>query len=95
MTVRVIIGIISFCVAMTGVLLGNMFIAMMIGEINRKRGDVNQVSYFGFTLPKMLRIFAEYRRSYPEGNIHIYVLVAFALVAIGTIGVAVCLRIIG
>jgi hypothetical protein len=73
----------------------DMFLTMMIGEINRKRQDGSLVSYFGFTFPKMLRIFAEYHRSYPEGNLRIYTLTAFALAIIGLVSVAVCLRIIG
>jgi hypothetical protein len=95
MSTRVIAGIISLCVALTGLFLANMFLTMMIGEINRKRQDGNLVSYFGFTFPKMLRIFAEYHRSYPEGNLRIYALTAFALAIIGLVSVAVCLRVIG
>jgi hypothetical protein len=95
MSARVIAGIISLCVAMTCLFLANMFLTMMIGEINRKRQAGSLVSYFGFTFPKMLRIFAEYRRSYPEGNVHIYALTAYALAIIGLGSVAVCLRIFG
>lgn len=80
---------------MTGVFLANMFLVMMIGEINRKRQEGNLVSYFVFTYPKTLRIFREYRSSYPDGKLHIYWLAAFALVVIGMIGVAVSLLIIG
>jgi hypothetical protein len=94
MSTRAIIGIIFFCVAMTGVFLASMFLIMMIGEINRKRQEGNLVSYFGFTFPKALRIFREYRSSYPDGKLHIYWLAALALVVIGTIGVAVCIGII-
>jgi hypothetical protein len=95
MSVRAITGIISFCVALTGLFLANMLLTMMIGEINRKRQGGSLVSYFGFTFPKMLRIFGEYRSSYPKGNLHIYALTAFAFAMIGLISVAVCLRIIG
>jgi hypothetical protein len=95
LTARTVIGIISFCVAMTGLFLANMFLFMMIGAINRKRRDGNLVSYFGFTFQKMLRIFREYRNSYPDENAHIYALAAFALAIIGLISVAVCLRVIG
>ena len=94
MSTRAITGIISFCIAMTGLFLANMFLTIMIGEINRKRQDGNLVSHFGFTFPKMLRIFGEYRRSYPDGNRHIYALTAFALAIIGLVSVAVCLHII-
>ena len=95
MSARVITGIISFCVALTGLLMANMFLTMMIGEINRKRQDGGLVSYFGFTFPKMLRIFGEYRRLSPSGNMHICALVSFALAIIGLVSVAVCLRIVG
>jgi hypothetical protein len=95
MSARVIAGIILFCVAMTGGFLANMFIIMMIGEINRKRQEGNIVSYFGFTFPKTLRIFREYRSSYPNGKLHICWYASFALAVVGMIGVAVCLRIIG
>jgi hypothetical protein len=95
MSARTIIGIIFFCVAMTGAFLGNMTLIMMIGEINRKRQEGNLISYFGFTFPKMLRIFREYRSLYPDGKLHIYNLAALAIMVIGTIGVAVCIGIIG
>ena len=95
MSPRVITGIVSFCVAMSGLFLANMFLIMIIGEINRKRQDGSLVSYFGFTFPKMVRLFGEYRRSYPSGKMHIYALTAFAFAIIGLIGIAVCLRIIG
>jgi hypothetical protein len=95
MSARAITGIISLCVAMTGLFLANMFLTMMIGEINRKRQGGSLVSYFGFTFPKMLRIFGEYRSSYPSGNLHVYALVSFALAVVGLVSVAACLRIIG
>jgi hypothetical protein len=95
MSARTITGIILFCLAMSGLFLSNMLLTMMIGEINRKRQDGNLVSYFGFTFPKMLRIFGEYRSSYPNGSLHIFALVGFVLALIGLIGLAVCLRIIG
>ena len=95
MSVRAITGIISFCVALTGLFLANMLLTMMIGEINRKRQGGSLVSYFGFTFPKMLRIFGEYRSSYPSGKLHMYALGAFVLALLGLVSVAVCLRIIG
>src|SRR5207245_11206965 len=83
MSVRAITGIISLCVATTGLFLANMFLPMMIGEINRKRQEGSLVSYFGFTFPKMLRIFGDYRSSYPKGSLHIYSVAAFVLAIIG------------
>jgi len=58
---------------------------MMIGEINRKREDGKLISYFGFTPPKTIRIFDEYRRLYPHGKLHIYALAVFALAMIALI----------
>jgi hypothetical protein len=95
MSPRAITGIVSFCVALTGLFLSNMFLFMMIGEINRKRQEGNLVSYFGFALPKMLRIFGEYRRQYPGGKMHIYSLAAFAFAIIGLIGVGAALGFLG
>ncbi|MFZ1973968.1 MAG: hypothetical protein WAU89_14050 [Candidatus Acidiferrales bacterium] len=95
MNPRTILGAISFCLALSGMVTANLFVTMMIGEINRKRQDGNLVSYFGFTFPKMQRIFREYRSSYPDGKLHFYALTAFAVAAICLVIVAVCLRIIG
>lgn len=92
---RLITGFILFAMAMTGVVLANMFLIVMIGEINRKRQEGNLVSYFGFTFPKILRIYREYRRSYPNGRAHIFALGAFSVAGVGIVGFAVCLRIIG
>jgi len=94
MSDRAIAGIVSFCLALTGLFLANMFLMMMIGEINRKREEGNLISYLGFTFPKMLRIFGEYRRSYPSGRLHVYALGTFGLAMLGLISVAVCLRIL-
>jgi hypothetical protein len=85
-------GIASFSIFMTGIILANMLMVMMIGEVNRKRQDGNLVSYFGFTFFKLARIFGEYRKSYPDGKLHIYVLLAFATALSALVGVAICLR---
>jgi hypothetical protein len=95
MSQRAIVAIVSFCLALTGLFLANMFITMMIGEINRKRQEGNVISYFGFTFPKILRIFDEYHSSYPRGNLHIGAMLAFALGIVALVSVAICLHIIG
>ncbi|HEV8701788.1 MAG TPA: hypothetical protein VGV60_11005 [Candidatus Polarisedimenticolia bacterium] len=91
MNARVITVIIAFCTGVSGVVLANMFLIMIIGEINRKRPDGNLESYFGYTLPKMLRIFREYRRLYPSGKLRIYFRAAFALAIISAVVSFVCL----
>jgi hypothetical protein len=95
MNSRIIVGLICFFAAMSGLFLANMCLTMMIGEINRKRQDGNLVSYVGFTGPKVMRICSEYHRSYPDGKVLIYAVGAFVLAMIGLVGVAICLRIIG
>ena len=89
MNLWLVIGIIAFCAALSGVILANMFVIMMIGEINRKKEDGRLISYFGFTPPKVLRIFAEYRSLYPNGKLHIYALAVFAIAMVALIVVAV------
>jgi hypothetical protein len=68
---------------------------MMIGEINRRRPEHDQVPYFGFTFLKTQRIFDEYRSSYPSGRLNLFTLCAFALAVIGLVITAVCIGIIG
>ena len=91
MIIKVIVAVVAFCTALSGLILANMFIFMMIGEINRRRQDGDLVSYFGYTFPKMLRIFEEYRRVYPNGKLHIYFRLTFAVAMICLVIVAVCL----
>ena len=81
--------------AISGVVLANMFLIMMIGEINRQRREDELISYFGFTFPKMQLIFREYRRLYPRGKLRLYAVTSFAAGMISLIVVAVCLHIIG
>lgn len=93
MTATVVVMIVAFCVGLSGVFLANMFITMMIGEINRRRSDADLLSYFGFTPAKIFRLFSEYRSLYPEGHLHVFALACFACTMVGFIVVAVCLQI--
>lgn len=92
---RLITGLLSFCLFLTGLFVANMYLTMMIGEINRKRQEGTLVSYLGFSFPKVLRIFHEYRSAYPSGKMHVFALTAFTVAMLGLVSVAVCLRIIG
>jgi hypothetical protein len=91
MNVRVIAGIVFFSVAMTGVILANTFVTIMIGEIDRKREEGDGISYFGFAFPKMQRIFSEYRRRYPQGKLRIFAFVSCFFMVFGLIGAIVVL----
>jgi hypothetical protein len=88
-------GIVLFCISMTGVFLANLFLFMMIGEVNWKRPDGDQISYFGHHYFKTKRIFGEYRKLYPEGTIHVYMLISVAVAFSSLAGVAVCTKVIG
>ena len=50
---------------------------------------------FGFALPKMLRIFSEYRQLYPGGMLHVYALGTFALAMLGLASAGVCFYAMG
>lgn len=88
MSTRVIVLTGLLGVMTTGLIVAIQILFMVIGEINRKRPEGDLVSYFVFTLPKMRRIFTEYRAKYPNGRLHIYIWRAFAAVMIGMVGVA-------
>ena len=92
---KVITALIALSVATTGLILANMFLMMMVGEINRRRQDENTISYFGFTFPKMLRIFREYRTLNPVGVLHLFSLGAFGIALIALLVVATCIGIVG
>ena len=91
--IRVIAGIVAFCVGVSATVLANMFLMMMIGEINRKKQESELISYFGFTPPKTWRIFQEYRRLYSDGKLHVYAHASFGVAVISLIVMAACLYI--
>lgn len=91
MNVQFLSGIVALCVAMDGVAMSYLFIIMMIGEINRKRHDRNLVSFLVVTFPKTIRVFREYRQTYPEGRLYIYTWITTLLGFIGMLVAAVCL----
>jgi hypothetical protein len=91
MSPKAMVAIIAFFVAMSSVVLGNMFFIMMIGEINRKRQEGNLISYFGYTPMKVRRVRSEYRSLYPNGKLRIYYVVTEALFVISMTTVALCI----
>jgi hypothetical protein len=93
MSVRVIIGIISFSIAMIGCLMGNIYVGRMIREINKTRQKGNLILPYGFTPGKTLNIFSEYRRLH-IGNLHHRALQSGVLMMIALITVAFCLGIL-
>jgi len=69
----------TFCAAITCLILAAMFNLMMIGEINRKKADNEQISYFWHNFVKDIKIWTEYRRLCPSGWLHIYLIVSSSL----------------
>lgn len=94
-SIRVIVGIIFFCLGLAAAIASGIFTIMMIGEINRQRKEDNQISYLGYHPLKMVQIPSEYRRLYPNGRLHQYANATFIIMAIALIIMAVCFRIIG
>lgn len=92
---RVIAGVVFFCLGIAAAITSSMFTTMMISEINRQREKDNQISYLGFTPPKTLRIFSEYRRLYPKGRLHHYANASFIAMMIALLITAVCFHVIG
>jgi hypothetical protein len=90
MSVRLVAGIVLFCVWMTGLVMGNISIYRMIGEVNRNSRRSRSFSYFGFWAGKTMSIISEYRRLYPEGKLYRQMLAGWALMIPGFIGTAVC-----
>lgn len=83
-----------FCVASAGIVLSGMFFIMMIGEVNRKKSEGEQISYWGATPTKLLRILHEYRKAYPGGSLGRYALATFWIGTTALAGIAVCARLL-
>jgi len=91
MTVRLILLILSFGVAMTGIFYANRTTYAMIEEINQKRPNDRQVSYFWFTPGQKRKIYDEYRQLYPEDKLGKMRRRAYAAIVIGLATSAACL----
>jgi hypothetical protein len=92
MTVRLILGIASFCIAMAGCLVGNLAYYSMIDEINKTRPRDKELSSFGFAA--RLNFFDhlnEYRTLYPSGRLRLKFRIALATMFAGLAATAACL----
>jgi len=93
MTPQLVIGIVFFCVAMTGCAIGNISMYKMIDEINRSIHRSQSLTHFGFWAGKNLFIMSEYRRLYPEGKLHGRTWASIATMIAGLTGVAICMMV--
>lgn len=94
MSIRLVVLIVSFCLGLSGALVGNVLFVAMIGEVNRKRRDGDTLSYFGFDFPKLDQVSSEYRNAYPRGKLHTYFRLALAVMFIGFLGCGVAILIL-
>ena len=69
MSVDRIGALLMFLAAISCILCANLAMFAMIGEVNRKLSENEQISYIGFYPTKYLTIHREYRRLYPQGRL--------------------------
>ena len=65
MKTDVIMFFVFFGGASSACAISSYILLAMVGEVNRKRADNAQISYFGFSWPKVWR---KYRVFYPNGR---------------------------
>lgn len=79
------IALIPFSIGLTGCVGLNVTLLMMIGEINRRKSEDEQVAYLGYGPTKMVRVFSEYRELYPEGRLATYAKASIGVMIAGTL----------
>src|SRR5579863_4395898 len=72
MTFQFLSQIILFLLALSCVIWSGFITTMIIGEINRKLPEKDQISYLWGHYAKARRIKYEYRRLYPNGRLWLY-----------------------
>jgi hypothetical protein len=91
MSLRIIIGGVSFALAMSGVLVGNLSYHFMIEEINKERPIDQKISNSGFT--SRLNSFDhinEYRNRFPASSLYRKYWYGLGLMIVGMISVVCC-----
>jgi hypothetical protein len=69
MTSERIVALLMFLFAISCIMFSGFLMFAMIGQINRKVSDRNQISYLWGHPAKYFRIYSDYRRLYPEGQL--------------------------
>jgi hypothetical protein len=72
MSIQVYTQIFILLAGVSCMIFGALMINTIIGEINRKLPENEQISYFGGHRTKYHRIREEYRRLYPDGRLLFY-----------------------
>lgn len=84
---RIVTLVIALGVLLTSTAFGNLIWFAMIGEINRKRDETDQIGYFGSTPFKFAALVEEYRTRYPHGKYAMLLLICL-VASIGAVIVA-------
>jgi hypothetical protein len=92
LTPRLIIGVLAICAGGIAGISSSLLMLSMVDEVNRKRDQGDQISSTGFFYyPKTQRILTEYRRLYPEGQLHRRWWTAVAVGMLGLIVAGICI----
>jgi hypothetical protein len=62
--------VLLFAAGTTLIIAANFVLYVMIGEVNRKLPEDQQIGYLGFYPAKAFRITREYRRFYPHSHLN-------------------------
>ena len=65
-------AIVLLSISSVFIMLANAVLYAIVGEVNRKLTDDQQIGYFVWYPAKTLRVFREYRRLYPDGRLSLY-----------------------
>jgi hypothetical protein len=82
MATRVIVGIVALICASTYGMIASFFGFEMMDKVNDKLPKENRFDPVGWYLPKTLRLYGEYRRLYPDGNLLLKVRVLGSLMIV-------------
>ena len=92
MSAEAIIAVIALCVMVIGMFAGNTFWLLIMEEVDRRRPELNLYSVFSAfnrRWNRNLEVVREYRSLCPNGKLHLYELVCFALAMAGMITLVV------
>jgi hypothetical protein len=71
MSARGVVGIAVVIVGSLSGLVGALVNVAMIDKVNARLPKEQQFSYFGRSAQRMLRLWREYRRLFPDGKLHV------------------------
>lgn len=70
---------VTFAFAVTFIIVANLIVYAMLGQVNARLPDGEKLSYVGFHVGKNRRITMLYRQFYPNGRLHWVARAAFGL----------------